>query len=267
VIVARAVLLSAGLCVAGFAQQPFYTDDADVTERRHYYLEISNQQSWLQHSALPQTIQNTTVFHLNYGLTTNFEIGMDAPFIALYQQDGPPATGPGDLNTTFKLRVVRERIGLKRPAFTLSCAIEVPTGSVHKGLGSGIPDYGCNTVIQKQLGAWTLRVNNGMVFSGNTLTGDIGLRVKGLVYTGGGSITRNVLPRLLVGAEINGSAAAKTNGDTGTNTSDLGKANLQVQVGSKFTITDGFTLDFGVMKGWFSGSPKWQLQLGFSKDF
>jgi hypothetical protein len=195
VFLARTVL-GAGLCVAAFAQQPFYTDDADVTERRHFFLEISNQQSWLQHSALPQTIQNTTVLHLNYGVTTNFEIGTDAPFIALYRQDGPPATGPGDVNTTFKLRLLRERLGMRRPAFTLSCAIELPTGSVHKRLGSGIADYGCNTVLQKQLGIWTVRINNGMVFSGNTLTGDIGLRgVKGLIYTGGGSITRGVRQR------------------------------------------------------------------------
>lgn len=257
-IIARAVLLAAGLCVAAIAQQPFYTDDADVTERRHFFLEVSNQQSWLQRSAYPLTKQNATVFHLNYGMTTNFEIGMDAPLIALYQQGAPTTIGQGDFNFTFKLRLQGERSGSKRPAFTLSCAIETPTGDPMKLLGSGIADYGCNTVVQKQLGLWTLRVNNGMVFSGNTLTGVIGLRAQGLVYLGGGSITKEVLPRLLLGAEVNGSAAADA---------ALGKANLQTQIAGQFTIQEGFALDFGLVKGWFSGAPSWQVQLGFSKDF
>jgi len=258
VIAARAVLLGVGLCVAASAQQPFYTDDADVTERRHFFLEISNQQSWLQRSADPLTKQNATVVHLNYGVTTNFEIGVDAPLIALYHQDELFSIGQGDLNFTFKLRLQSEQSGSKRPATTLSCAVETPTGNTRKLLGSGIADYGCNTVIQKQLGLWTLRVNNGMVFSGNTLTGVIGLRAKGLVYLGGGSITKEVLPRLLLGAEVNGSAAAD---------SALGKANLQTQVAGQFTIKEGFALDFGLVRGWFSGAPKWQVQLGFSKDF
>lgn len=258
-IAARAVLLGAGFCGAAFSQQPFYTDDADVTERHRFHMEISNQQSWLQRSALPATKQNTTVFQLNYGLTANFELGMDAPLIFLYQQDQPVTAGQGDFNVTFKYRIAEEHSNSSWPAFTLACAIETPTGSVRKQLGSGIADYGCNTVIQKQLGLWTLRVNNGMVFSGNTLTGVIGLRATGFVYIGGGSITKDVLPRLLLGAEVNGSAAK--------NATALGKATLQSQLGGKYTITDGFTLDFGLVRGWFSGAPRWQIQLGISKDF
>ncbi|MEI9812040.1 MAG: hypothetical protein WDO18_04920 [Acidobacteriota bacterium] len=145
------------------------------------------------------------------------------------------------------------------PASTLSCAIETPTGSTRKQLGSGIADYGCNSVFQKQLGLWVLRVNNGMVFSGNTLTGVIGLRAKGLVYLGSGSITREVHPRLLLGVEINGSAARQA--------TVLGKATLQAQIGGKFLVSEGFTADFGVLQGWFSGAPRSGLQVGISKDF
>jgi len=222
-------------------------------------MEISNQQSWLQRSALPVTKQNTTVFQLNYGLTQNFEIGMDGPLIGLYQQLTPTTIGKGDFNLTFKLRLHPEDSKDGIPAITLSCAIETPTGSTQKQLGSGIADYGCNSVLQKTLGLWTLRVNNGAVFSGNTLTGVVGLRAKGLVYIGSGSITKDVHPRLLLGAEINGSAARQ-----GT---VLGKALMQTQVGGKFTVQEGLTIDFGVMAGWFSGAPKTGLQIGFSKDF
>ncbi|MEO5922709.1 MAG: hypothetical protein ABIR70_02680 [Bryobacteraceae bacterium] len=255
----HALLLGVSLCSRAFAQQPFYTDDADVTERHRFHMEISNQQSWLQRSALPATKQSTTVFQLNYGLTRNFEIGMDSPLIGLYQQLTPTTLGNGDTNITFKLRLRPEETSSRMPSITLSCAIETPTGSVKKQLGSGIADYGCNSVVQKLIGLWTLRVNNGAVFSGNTLTGLVGLRAKGLVYTGSGSITRDVLPRLLLGVELNGSAAKQ-----GT---VLGKSTLQTQFGGKFAWKEDLSIDFGVLAGWFSGAPRTGLQIGFSKDF
>ena len=255
----RALLLGFTLCSRAFAQQPFYTDDADVAERHRFHMEISNQQSWLQRSALPATKQSTTVFQLNYGLTRDFEIGMDGPLIGLYQQLTPTTIGKGDFNVTFKWRMRPEGAGTPWPGLTLSCAIETPTGSVQKQLGSGIADYGCNTVVQKLIGFWTLRVNNGAVFSGNTLTGLVGLKAKGLVYTGSGSITRDVLPRLLLGAEMTGSAAKQ-----GT---ALGKSTLQTQFGGKFAWKEDLSIDFGALAGWFSGAPRFGLQLGFSKDF
>jgi hypothetical protein len=85
------------------------------------------------------------------------------------------------------------------------------------------------------------------------------LRAKGLVYIGGGSVTRDVTSRLLLGAEINGSAAKQ-----GT---ALGKAIMQTQFGGKFALREDLTLDFGILKGWFSGAPRSGLQIGFSKDF
>jgi len=255
----RFSLLVAAFCGAALAQQPFFTDDADVTTRHRFHLEVSNQQSWLQRSALPATKQNTTVFQVNYGLTKNFEIGMDGPLIFLYQQQTPVTYGPGDFNVTFKLRMYTERVGSPMPATTLSCAIETPTGSVRKQLGSGVPDYGCNNVLQKKVGPWTWRLNNGLIFSGNTLTGVIGLKTTGLVYLGAGSITRQVHPRLVLGAELFGTAARKATA--------LGKGNLLTQFGGKFTVQKGFTLDFGYLHGWLAGAPRDGVQLGISKDF
>lgn len=253
------LLLAVAVCLPLAAQQPFYTDDADVTPRHRFHMEISNQQSWLQRSALPATRQNTTVIQLNYGLTSNFEIGMDGPLIFLSQQQAPLTYGKGDFNITFKLRIRAEEPHFHRPGLTLSCAIETPTGSVRKQLGSGIADYGCNSVVQLLAGPYTVRLNHGMVFSGNTLTGLIGLRAKGFVYVGGGSVTRDITDRLLLGVELNGSAARR-----GT---DLGKSTLQAQIGGKFAIHESLTLDFGVLKGWFSGTPRSGVQIGISKDF
>lgn len=247
------------LTTAVRAQTPFNTDDADVTERHRFHLEISNQQAWLQRSALPLTQQNTTVVQVNFGLTQNFEIGFDAPWIFLHQQEAPGIAGIGDMNVTFKLRVRAESEFSGLPAMTLACALETPTGSVRKQLGSGVEDFGCNSVLQKTLGEWTLRVNNGVVFSGNTLTGVIGIRSRGLVYLGAASLTRQVHPRLLLGIELDGDAARKA--------TDLGKAIFQTQFGGKFSLDQRSTLDFGLSRGWFSGAPKVQLVAGISVDF
>jgi hypothetical protein len=85
----------------------------------------------------------------------------------------------------------REREGSRVPAFALSGNIEVPTGSVSRGLGSGIADYSINGIAQKSLtNRTTLRGNLGVIFSGNTATGALGLRARGTVLTGGASIVR-----------------------------------------------------------------------------
>jgi hypothetical protein len=58
------------------ARQPFYTDDADVTPRRSFHFETSNEFDWLQRSAFPNLRQNTSDFELDYGLFDDVEIGI-----------------------------------------------------------------------------------------------------------------------------------------------------------------------------------------------
>src|ERR1044072_1727582 len=72
------------LCSATvYSQIPFYTDDADTTPKREFHLEMYNEHDVLQRSAYPVKRQNTLVFTLNYGLTNNLEVGVNAPYITL----------------------------------------------------------------------------------------------------------------------------------------------------------------------------------------
>ncbi|HEV2905213.1 MAG TPA: hypothetical protein VGW32_09205, partial [Pyrinomonadaceae bacterium] len=66
-----------------YAQQPFTTDDADVTEKRKFQLQISHAFDILPRAAYPSLSQNTTVFALNYGLMKDVEIGIDGPLIII----------------------------------------------------------------------------------------------------------------------------------------------------------------------------------------
>ena len=137
--------------------------------------------------------------------------------------------------------------------------MEIPTGDVDKQLGSGVADVGCNTIAQKRWGNnWTVRINNGMIFSGNTLTGVVGLTSQGFVYTGGVSFTRQMTEKLQLGWELTGAVAQK---------SELGKAALQTQVASKYAIAKRVSFDLGLLAGHFTGSPRLGLQIGFTVDF
>ncbi|MBC7925733.1 MAG: hypothetical protein H7039_08755, partial [Bryobacteraceae bacterium] len=231
-------------------------------ERGKFHLEVSNQFARLGDAALPTLRQNALVYQLNYGLWNGLELGIDSPIIVLFNQEGTAPRRPvgnGDTNFTLKWNFRQEVADSGWPALTVSFAIETPTGDASSQLGSGVADYGFNTVVQKSIGDnMTFRLNNGIILSGNTLTGVVGLRAQGVVYTGGASFTRQLTRTLLLGLELNGAAAQSAS---------LGKGALQTQVGGKYLVSEGFTLDFGVLTGRLEGSPRVGLQIGISKDF
>lgn len=207
--------------------------------------------------------QNTISFELNYGLWRNLEIGVEAPLITIVNARDPSVaerivTGIGDTNFSAKYNFRREREDSKLPAMTVTFNLEVPTGDVDRQLGSGLADYALNSVFQKSLGAKTvLRANGGIIFSGNTVTGAIGIRARGTVLTGGASLVRQFAPRLYLGAEVAGAF---------TRNLDLSKGQIQAQVGGNYTLRENLSLDFGVIAG-RDASPRLGAQVGISLDF
>jgi len=245
-----------------FAQQPFYTDDADVTDKRKFHFQLSNEFDLLQRSAYPGLRQNTTVFELDYGLSTGLEIGVDGPLIVISNSHvTTPKTpfGFGDLDLHIKYNFLKEREGSRLPALTVTFNVELPTGNARKQLGSGLADYFLNGVMQKSLTKNTkLRLNGGVLFAGNTTTGDIGIRTRGNVFVGGASLVKQITTRLDLGAELTGAL---------TRNLHLSKGQLQALVGGNYALTKKMTLDFGVLGGRFAASPRVGAQLGISVDF
>ncbi len=127
-------------------------------------------------------------------------------------------------------------------------------------LGSGIADYWLNGIVQKTLSPrLTYRLNSGILFSGNTLTGAIGVRsTRGLVFTGASSLTVALSKRWLIGGEIAGALTQQFN---------LGKGQLQVQAGAKFALRKSIAVDFAATGGKLEGSPRLGGALGISIDF
>jgi hypothetical protein len=188
------------------AQQPFFTDDADVALYHHWHLETSNEYDFLPSSSAPSLRQDTQTIKFSYGLFGNCEVGMDFPFIAIFNAQnsglGTPF-GLGDTDYSIKYNFRKEKPGSNWPAITASLNIEPPTGNAKLKLGSGLTDYYLNSIFQKALSAKNiLHVNAGATFAGNTLTGVVGIKTRGTVFTGGASFTRQFTSRLDFGLEF-----------------------------------------------------------------
>jgi hypothetical protein len=243
-------------------QQPFVTDDADVTGKRKLHFELRSAFDLLQPASYPNLKQITANFELDYGLFDHVEVGISPPLIAIFNATGStPRTpvGIGDTNLSIKYNFLRERNDSRHPAMAVQLNVELATGDVKNQLGSGLTDVWLNGIAQKALtGHITLRINSGILFAGNTTTGAIGIRTRGQVFTSGVSCIRTFTPRLQLGAELTGALTTRT---------QLTRGQLQAMMGGNYQLREGLTLDFGVVGGHFQASPRTGAVLGVSIDF
>jgi hypothetical protein len=244
------------------AQQPFVTDDADTTPKGHFHFEFSNEFDWLQREAFPSVKQNTADFELDYGLFDRVEIGLEAPLLTIWNAPGNnprSLSGLGDTNISVKYNFLKERENSRAPALAIAFNLELPTGDSKRQLGSGLADFYMNGILQKSLTKKTkLRLNGGILFSGNETTGAIGIKSRSTVFTGGGSFVREFSARLQLGVEIVGALEKNF---------QLGKGQLQSMFGGNYLIKKNASLDFGILAGKYAASPRVGIQVGLSLDF
>ena len=251
-------------CVPANAQAPFVTDDIGVAEYHHFHFEFNNEYDLLQDSAYPNLRQNTANFKFSYGLLHNVEVGFDNQLLGIFNAKSSfaprTAVGYGDLDLSLKWNFLKEESGWRRPALAASLNIEVPTGDDRRQLGSGVVDYYLNFIAQKTITeSTTVHANGGVYFAGNTLTGAEGIRAtSGVVFTGGASIVRQFTPKLDLGGEVFGAVTQNFN---------LGRGQLQTQVGGNYAVRKNLTIDFGVIEGYYQASPKVGPIVGFSINF
>ena len=250
------------LSVPALSQQPFVTDDADVTPRGRFHFEFSNEFDLLQRDSFPNLKQNTADIELDYGLFENLEIGIAAPFLTIINDAGITprrVTGIGDINVSVKYNFLRERENSRRPALAIGFNLELPTGDQERQLGSGLADVYINGILQKSLTKRTkLRLNGGMLFSGNESTGALGIKSRGTVLTAGGSLVRQFSSKLQLGIELTGAMSKDL---------QLGKKQLQTLLGGNYLLSQNLSFDFAVLGGKYAASPRVGIQLGVSVDF
>ncbi|HWY67330.1 MAG TPA: hypothetical protein VNX88_01635 [Terriglobales bacterium] len=263
---AVAVWIGAVVLVGGpraLSQQPFYTDDADVTQKGRVHLECSNEYDRLPPDVFPNLRQNTLVCKVAVGLPQNIEIGVDAPLLAISRESGntpPTSLGIGDTDFAFKWNFRKPPGDSRAFSFTAGFNFEVPTGRAKEDLGSGLDDYVATFIAQKKLtDKTTMHLNSGIVFAGNQTTGAIGVaNTRGQVYTGGVSIVRQVTPKLDLGADLYEAFSPQF---------QFARGQLQGLMGGNYEFHKGYTFDFGIVLGAFAAAPRAGIQLGFSHDF
>lgn len=245
-----------------YGQQPFFTDDTDTTPKGRFHFEFSNEFDLLQRSSFPSLKQNTADFELDYGLLDGLELGIESPLLTIFNAAGTsPRTisGIGDTNVSVKYNFLRERENSRLPAMAIGFNFELPTGDTKRQLGSGLADFYMNGILQKSVSQTTkLRLNGGILFSGNETTGVIGIKSRGTVFTAGGSLVRQFTPKLQLGWEVTGAT---------TKHLDLGKGHLQTLLGGNYQFKSNASFDFAVVAGKYAASPRAGVQLGLSIDF
>ncbi len=243
------------------AQMPFYTDNADVTDRGTLHFEFFNEFDGLQSAQFPDLRQNTANFKINYGLPHNLELDLDFPYLAIYRSSGSQTSaGFGDTDMGVKWNFYKAPRPLSVPALSASLYIELPTGDSSQELGSGLTDYWLNSIAQEPFSDKSrLNANFGFLFAGNTSTGVLGVQTtRGHVYTGGLSFQHDFTPRLTLGAELYGAI-----GDT----SGLGKDQLQALSGGAYQFNKLMSVTFALLGGSHIASPRIGGQIGFEVDF
>jgi hypothetical protein len=244
------------------AQQPFVTDDADVTPRRKFNLQIGNEYDILQRLEYPALRQNTLGFEINYGALKNVEVGFNVPLLGILSSrvvTPRNVFGMGDSTLHVKYNFYRERPKSRLPAMAITGVIQFHTGDPSRDLGSGLTDYYINGILQKTVTVnTTFRLNGGILFSGSNASGELGIRVRGRVFTAGGSLVKQFTKRLDLGVEMAGAVPGNF---------DLTKGQLQALVGGNYFVREKMTFDFGIVAGHFPASPRVGVVLGLTMEF
>jgi len=255
------ILFGFSLTLTAHGQQPFYTDDADVTEYKHFHIQFNNEFDVLQRFDYPSLTQNTSVLEVGYGLAKNLEVSVNGPLIGISNSriiTPRHVVGLGDIELQVKFNPIKEKEGSRMPALAATFAIEFPTGNTNKGLGSGLADYFVNGIIQKSVTKkTTLRLNGGILFAGNDTTGEIGIKTRGTAFVGGASVVRQFTPKLDLGIEVTGAL---------TKTLHLDEGQVQTQIGGNYQLFKKMSLDFGIIAGKFN-TTRLGVQLGCQIDF
>mgnify|MGYP001568391799 FL=1 len=149
-----ALLLIGLTAVEAWPCRPLKTEDCGTTPHGRPALELGLEVDMLKDDT---GCMLCSVF--NYGLSHNWDAGIEIPFIYFNPDDGTSRSGIGDTVLRSKYRFLEETPS--RPAFLVKPTFKMPNGDETRGLGSGKSDAGVLLVLTKGFGSLAGHFNLG----------------------------------------------------------------------------------------------------------
>jgi len=198
-----------GQCVAG---PPFFTDDPEPVEYKHWEVYLASQYSRTADD------RSGTAPHVevNFGAFPNLQLHVIAPAAFDRPPGGPAAYGYGDTELGAKYRFIQET-GL-RPQVGTFILVEAPTGDADRSLGNGKTQVFLPLWLQKSWGPWTTYGGGGYWINpgeGNQNWGYVGWLLQ-----------RDLTKALTLGGEIFHRTPNTIGGESGTGFTGGGQVNF-----------------------------------------
>ena len=185
---------------------------------------------------------------LTYGITKNFEVGIDIPSLFLSPQEGNDTEGFGDVSLRPEWVFYQESRML--PSLSMAGTVKFPTGSERKGLGSGLTDYTVELLASKSFGptmgekSMLLSVNLTHTFVGGADD----------IFSPSANMAYFVNDNLTVVGELLGEILTKKN-------------SLRSLVGVIYGTSSSIAIDAGVGFGLINADLDWSVTVGITYDF
>ncbi|MFI5296436.1 MAG: hypothetical protein ACHQ0Y_15595 [Thermodesulfovibrionales bacterium] len=204
------LMVAVGLLFTGmaWAGPPFFTDDPEPVEYRHWEVYLASQWAHDKEAGTSGTLPHLEV---NYGPAQDLHLHVLIPATYSAPSEGSAQYGLGDMELGIKYRFIHEDEKGWRPQIGTFPIVVLPTGSSSRGLGEGRVKVLFPLWLQKSWGPWTTYGGGGYWYHP-------GEDNKNYWFTGW-LLQREFSKMLTIGAEVfNASPKAKGESDeTGFN--------------------------------------------------
>ena len=206
------VVFVGALSTAAWAGPPFFTDDPEPVELKHWevYLASQHLKSDGEYSGTAPHLE------VNYGAYHNLQLHVIAPIAYNHPMGASVSQGYGDTELGAKYRFVDETAN--RPQIGAFVLVEVPTGNAAQGLGTGNAQVFLPLWLQKSWGPWT-------TYGGGGYWINPGAGRKNWAYTGW-LLQRDLSKKLTLGTEIFHRTPDTIDGKSGTGFTGGGQINF-----------------------------------------
>ena len=154
---------------AAQAGPPYLTDDPDPAGYHHWELYLASQWDHLGGDGAEGSLPHVEV---NVGVVNGAMLHLLVPAALVDPADGRTEYGLGDVEVGANIRIVKEQGDI--PQIGTFPIATIPTGSVDRGLGSGLVELSLPIWLMKHLGPWTLDGGGGVHFANQDKDAEIG---------------------------------------------------------------------------------------------